>query len=169
MVIILIWRLKKIKNLCYDLFDEYGEVDESPVDNEGSSHMPVSTSNYVAQMKCRLSGAMSSFDLFVNNSLSSSKKNGNVRMKFDHFIDEEVLKRNEEFDILALWKSNGFKYPTLQRIARNILAIPVTTIASESAFSTSRRLLSPHRSRLHPKTIEAMMCAQNWLWSEIND
>ena len=169
MVIILIWRLKKIKNLCYDLLDEYGEVDESPVDNEGSSHMPVSTSNYVAQMKCRLSGAMSSFDLFVNNSLSSLKKNGNVRMKFDHFIDEEVLKRNEEFDILALWKSNGFKYPTLQRIARNILAIPDTTIASESAFSTSRRLLSPHRSRLHPKTIEAMMCAQNWLWSEIND
>ena len=33
---------------------------------------------------------------------------------------------------------------------------------------TSGRLLSPHRSRLHPKTIEAMMCAQNWLWSEIN-
>ena len=169
MVIILIWRLKKIKNLCYDLLDEYEEIDESPVDNEGSSHIPVSTSNYVAQMKCRLSGAMSSFDLFVNNSLSSLKKNGNVRMKFDHFIDEEVLKRNEEFDILALWKSNGFKYPTLQRIARNILAIPDTTIASESAFSTSRRLLSPHRSRVHPKTIEAMMCAHNWLWSEIND
>nr|POE81288.1 hypothetical protein CFP56_48446 [Quercus suber] len=40
--------------------------------------------------------------------------------------------------------------------------------AQEAAFSTSGRLLSPHRSRLHPKTIEAMMCAQNWLWSEIN-
>ncbi|XP_065617162.1 uncharacterized protein LOC111988797 [Quercus suber] len=50
----------------------------------------------------------------------------------------------------------------------NILVIPVTTVASEAAFSTSGRLLSPHRSRLHPKTIEAMMCAQNWLWSEIN-
>ncbi|KAL4607009.1 hypothetical protein ACB092_09G144200 [Castanea dentata] len=79
-------KIEKIKNLCYDLLDEYGEVDESPVDNEGSSHMPASTSNYVAQMKC----------------------------------------------------------------------------------STSGRLLSLHRSRLHPKTIKAMMCAQNWLWSEIN-
>ena len=43
--------IEKIKNLCYDLLDEYGDVDESPVDNEGSSQMPISTSNYVAQMK----------------------------------------------------------------------------------------------------------------------
>ncbi|KAK9988567.1 hypothetical protein SO802_028806 [Lithocarpus litseifolius] len=143
-------------------------VDESLVDNEGSFHMPTSTLNQVAQMKFRLSGAMPSFDLFVNNSSSSSKKHGSARMEFDHFIDEEVLKRSENFDILARWKSNGLKYPTLQRIAKDILAIPITTVTSESAFSTSGRLLSPHYSRLHPKTIEAMMCAQNWLWSEIN-
>ena len=90
-------------------------------------------------------------------------------MEFDHFIDERVLKRSEDFDILRWWKSNGLKYPILQRIARDILVIPVTTIALEFAFSTSERLLSPHHSRLHPKTIETMMYAQNWLWSEIND
>ena len=55
----------------------------------------------------------------------------------------------------------------LQRIASDILVIPITTVTSEFAFSTSGRLLSPHRSRLHPKTIEAIMSAQNWLWSEI--
>ena len=114
------------------------------VDNERSSHMPVSTSNYVAQMKCRLSGAMSSFDLFVNNSSNSSKKHGSARIEFDHFIDEGVLKRSEDFDILGWWKSNGLKYPTLQRIARDILVIPVTIVVSESSFSTSGRLLSPH-------------------------
>ena len=154
-------KIEKIKNFCYDLLDEYGDIDESSVDNEGSSHIPASTSSPVAQMKFRLSGAMSSFDLFVNNSSSSSKKHGSAIMEFDHFIDEKVLKRSEDFDILGWWKSNGLKYPTLQRIARDILAIRVTTVASESAFSTSGRLLSPHRSRLHPKTIEAMMCAQN--------
>ena len=30
--------IEKIKNLCYDLLDEYGDINESPVDNEGSSH-----------------------------------------------------------------------------------------------------------------------------------
>ena len=48
-------------------------------------------------------------------------------------------------------------------IARDIFAIPVTTVASESAFSTSGRVLSDHRSRLTPKTLEVLMCAQNWL------
>ena len=93
--------IEKIKNLCYDLLDKYGDVDESPVNNEGSSHMSASTSNHVAQMKFRLSRAISTFDLFVNNSSSSSKKHGSVRMEFDHFIDEGVLKRSEDFDILA--------------------------------------------------------------------
>ena len=52
--------IEKIKNFYYDLLDEYGNVDKSPIDNEGSSHMPTNTSNYVAHMKFRLSGAMSS-------------------------------------------------------------------------------------------------------------
>ena len=132
--------IEKIKNFCYDLIDEYGDVDEFPVENEGSSYMPANTLNYVAQMKYRFGGAMSSFDLFVNNSSSSSKKHGSARMEFDHFIDERVLKRSEDFDILARWKSNGLKYPTLQMIAIDILVISVTTIVSESAFNTSGRL-----------------------------
>ena len=51
MVIILILEIEKIKNLCYDLLDEYGDINKSFVDNEGSSHIPVSTSSPVAQMK----------------------------------------------------------------------------------------------------------------------
>ena len=66
--------IEKIKNLCYELLNEYKDVDEFPIDNEGSSQMPASTSNDVAQIKCRLSGALSSFDLSVNNSSSTSKK-----------------------------------------------------------------------------------------------
>ncbi|KAK1426939.1 hypothetical protein QVD17_15620 [Tagetes erecta] len=72
-----------------------------------------------------------------------------------------------DLDILAWWKTNGLKYLILQKIARDILAIPITTVASESSFSTSGRLISPHRSRLHPSTVEALMCAQSWLLNEI--
>ncbi|CAI9272384.1 unnamed protein product [Lactuca saligna] len=39
----------------------------------------------------------------------------------------------------------------------------------ESTFNTSGRLVSPHHSRLHPKTLEALMCAQSWLLNEIRD
>ncbi|RVW74717.1 putative AC9 transposase [Vitis vinifera] len=51
-------------------------------------------------------------------------------------------------------------------IVRDIYAIPVSTVASESAFSTGGRVVSKHRSRLHPDTLEALMCAQSWLWKE---
>ena len=40
--------IEKIKNLCYDLLDEYEDLDESPIDNERSSHSSTSTSNQVA-------------------------------------------------------------------------------------------------------------------------
>ncbi|KAK4400722.1 60S ribosomal protein L24 [Sesamum angolense] len=36
-----------------------------------------------------------------------------------------------------------------EKMARDILAIPVSTTASESAFSSSGKLINPHRNRLH--------------------
>ena len=43
-----------------------------------------------------------------------------------------------------------------------LTTVLVTTVASESAFSTSGRVISPHRSSLTPKMIEALMCMQAW-------
>ncbi|KAK2634576.1 hypothetical protein Ddye_029368, partial [Dipteronia dyeriana] len=89
--------------------------------------------------------------------------------KLEYYLEEPVIPRVENFDILTWWKVNASKYPTLHCIARDILAIHVSTVASESAFSTGGRFVSLHRSMLHPKTVEALMCAQSWLWSEFND
>ena len=76
------------------------------------------------------------------------------------------MPRNSDSDILSYWKAIGIKYPTLSNIARDILAVPVTTFALESSFSTGGRCLGPHRARLHPTTLEALICSQDWLWSE---
>ena len=96
-----------------------------------------------------------------------TNKTNSFRNELDHYLEEDVLPDNSQFDILLWWKLNGVKYPVLQTIARDILAIPVSTVASESAFSSSGRLVSPHRNRLHPTMIEALMCAKSWLWSEV--
>jgi len=78
-----------------------------------------------------------------------------------------LLDSNEEFEILVWWKANGLKYPILQMIARDFLAIPISTVASESSFSTVGRFLTPHHYRLHPDTLEALMYVQDWLWTDI--
>jgi hypothetical protein len=48
-------------------------------------------------------------------------------------------------------------------MARDILAIPVSTVSSESAFSTGGRVLDSFRSSLNSNPVEALICAQNWI------
>jgi hypothetical protein len=61
------------------------------------------------------------------------------------------------------WKMHVPKYPILSRMARDVFAVTASTVASESAFSTSGRIVSDYRNRLSGNTIEALICFQNWL------
>jgi hAT family C-terminal dimerisation region len=48
-------------------------------------------------------------------------------------------------------------------VTRDILAVPISTVVSEFTFSTSGRIPSPARSSLNDESIEALICAQDWL------
>ena len=87
--------------------------------------------------------------------------------ELDRYLSEEVEPFSAEFKILSWWQQNDIKYPVLQEIARDVLAVPLTSVALESAFSSGGRLLDPHRSRLLSTTVEAMMCARSWLKAEV--
>ena len=71
------------------------------------------------------------------------------------------MKQNP-FDILAYWKNNTDKYPILAQIARDMMAIQVSTVASES-FSGAGRVVDPHRNRLDPEMVQAHICAKDWI------
>ena len=82
----------------------------------------------------------------------------NRKTELESYLGEYVLiTKNKIFDILGWWKINAIQYPLLSTIARDILAIPVSTVASELAFNTSGRVVSLHRNRLHSQTVEALM------------
>jgi hypothetical protein len=55
----------------------------------------------------------------------------------------------------------------MSRLTRDILAVPVSTVASESAFSTAGRTLSPVRNSLGDESLQALICAQDWLRASI--
>ncbi|XP_031256900.1 zinc finger BED domain-containing protein RICESLEEPER 2-like [Pistacia vera] len=69
---------------------------------------------------------------------------------------------SENFDALDWWKANALKYPILSRMARDILVIPITTVASEATFSVGSRVIDTYRSSLSPETVEMLLCGADW-------
>ena len=68
-------------------------------------------------------------------------KNATIAKKTNTYLDEPVFQRNENFNILEWWKANAPKLPTLAKMARDVLTVPATTVASESTFSVGGRVL----------------------------
>ncbi|XP_042480977.1 zinc finger BED domain-containing protein RICESLEEPER 2-like [Macadamia integrifolia] len=81
------------------------------------------------------------------------------------YLEEPRIKDSiKHYDVLAFWKSKGSKYRDLSRMARDVLAIPVSTVASESAFSAGGRVIDKYRSKLLPTNVEALICLRDWMF-----
>ncbi|CAM8923915.1 unnamed protein product [Rhodiola kirilowii] len=96
------------------------------------------------------------FDSSYNNATSSSVSN-----ELQSYLDEQRLDRKMELDVLGWWKKEEFRYPILSRLAGDMLMIPVSTVASESAFSIAGRVLDQYPSSLLPETVQALLCSRD--------
>ncbi|KAL8118649.1 hypothetical protein AgCh_016244 [Apium graveolens] len=104
-----------------------------------------------------------------------------MKDKYDKYWDNEdntnfllyvavVLdpRKCEGFDILGWWKNNSTRLPILSQIAKHVLGMLVSSVASEAAFSTSGRMIDAYQSSLSSKTVEALICSRDWLRSSNN-
>ncbi|KAK2662521.1 hypothetical protein Ddye_001095 [Dipteronia dyeriana] len=74
----------------------------------------------------------------------------------------DAVEDKKEFDLLLWWKTYTYRYPVLSHLARDVLVIPVSTVSSEQAFSTSGRIIEPRRSCLSPEMVEVLTCLRDW-------
>jgi len=146
--------VNKVKDLLCSLVLEYQDTIEDVATTDGSETRPRGPTQMDDD------DWMDTFDDYMSKQPVVTSTY--VRTELDLYLEEPLLPRTQDLDIIQWWQVAGLKYPTLRKIARDILAIPVTTVVSESAFSTSGRIISPHRSRLTPSMIEALMCMQAW-------
>lgn len=81
-------------------------------------------------------------------------------------MDEPKVDRKINLNVLDFWKANQFRYPELSILARDVLSIPISTVASEASFSVGGRVLDQYRSALKPKNVEALICTRDWIFGD---
>lgn len=143
-------RIKEVSSNLKDLFTEYSMAPSS----SDHSVLP-STSN---GSRDKLKG----FDKF----LFETSQSLNVTSDLEKYLEEPIFPRNCDFSILNWWKVHTPRYPILSVVARDFLAIPVSTLGLEVALSNRGRTLDEYRSMLTPDTREALICGQDWLRME---
>ncbi|KAL4278649.1 hypothetical protein GQ457_03G010800 [Hibiscus cannabinus] len=145
---------QKVKDTLYEVYDEYkprasSDFLQSNVGNNSSLSEPQQ------KVKKRMK------DLYKRRVIEASGEDQTSEL--DKYLGEASEKYDDDFDILLWWKVNSPRFPTLSKMAKDVLAIPLSTVASESAFSTGGRVLDQFRSSLTPKMVQALVCTQDCL------
>lgn len=134
------------------LFEEYrtlyapSDKSQQPSDSEKAPETSKRLMRSIIAQKMRLDGG----------------GNGTTKSELEKYFAEENEEDKTDFDILEWWKDNSNRFPILSHMARDLLAIPISTVASESAFSTGGRVLDDFRSSLTPVMVERLICTQDW-------
>ncbi|KAL4592656.1 hypothetical protein LXL04_005659 [Taraxacum kok-saghyz] len=148
-------------NICA-LFDSYNSsLPENENEEEVSSSTPNDSHNssWGDEVEMDIEQLMTKhFEM----DMGSSEANLN-KTELDKYLGEDREAMDVNFDILKWWGINKCRYPVLTKMARDVLAIPVSTVASESAFSTGGRVLDSFRTSLTPRMVEALVCTQDWV------
>ncbi|XP_068652458.1 zinc finger BED domain-containing protein RICESLEEPER 2-like [Aristolochia californica] len=150
--------VKIVDETIHDLFLEY-VTQPLPLTPAYEEQSPGAVEAKEGGQLLASSDGLLDFDVYI----SEMACNHQSKSELDQYLEESLIPRIQEFDILNWWKLNKLKYPTLSQMARDILAIPTATVTSEFMFSTGNKVLDDYRSSLKPETVEAIVCAKDWL------
>ncbi|XP_023765113.2 zinc finger BED domain-containing protein RICESLEEPER 2-like [Lactuca sativa] len=157
---------KYIMDSMYELYNDYIRI-HSPSSTSSTAESTTSSSI----LGKRQNPEFMAPNPPLRNKLREKMKTNIVESigELEKYLQESVEDDSEMFSILDWWKVNSPRFPILSLMARDVFAIPVSTVASKSVFSTSGRVLDPFRSSLTPKIVESLICTQDWIRGSISD
>ncbi|XVF60729.1 hypothetical protein PTKIN_Ptkin08bG0071400 [Pterospermum kingtungense] len=91
------------------------------------------------------------------------------KSQLELYFEEPRVDKSMDLNVLHFWKQSAFRYPELAAMARDILSIPVTTVAFESTFSVGGKVLDQYLSSLKPEIVEAIVCTIDWLFGDADN
>lgn len=101
------------------------------------------------------------FDAWKSKRVQKSSK----RDEMDEFLSLRTL--GSIRDPRSWWLQHQTDYPTLSKMALDILAIPAMSAEVERVFSSASLTITDRRNRLGEEVIEAIECQKSWLQSGI--
>lgn len=154
-------RISDVSECVKQLYDEHS-ISLASLDQGltwqvgGSSRLPSSGRD----SRDRLTG----FDTY----LQETTQNEGSKSDLDKYLEEPLFPRNAPgFNVLNWWRVHTPRYPILSMMARNVLGMPMSKASLDSASNTGGRVLDRDWSSLKPATIQALMCSQDWIRSEL--
>ena len=70
---------------------------------------------------------------------------------------------DKSFNALEWWKGRRYGYDILSKLACDILSIPIVGATSRSALGTLHRNVDHYRASRSKETVQALICAADWL------
>ncbi|XP_075042982.1 E3 SUMO-protein ligase ZBED1-like [Mixophyes fleayi] len=98
-------------------------------------------------------GSENVYDLLLGKDPTESMPEAHLQL--ENYILEPICKRTT--DPLGWWKSNHHRFPTLSRLARQYLAIPVTAVKRACAFNPKLDSLEKQRAALESKYMDQIL------------
>ncbi|GJX45467.1 zinc finger BED domain-containing protein RICESLEEPER 2-like protein [Tanacetum coccineum] len=122
--------------------------------------------NHIAHPHCEAKKAQQNQNLEAGQ--TSMARDESVFSEYERYVNSDFVTRLHpkefaSFDVLGFWKEKETMFPVLSRMAMDIISVQASSVASESAFSTSGRVLSIRRTRLTPASLEMCMCLKDHL------
>ena len=117
----------KVKDLLFKLYNFYISIHSPYVqDQSGSERTELETdvSDPYVMVHSR-------YERFLQVEQSVGCNN-----ELERYLAENCDGRNDaNFEILEWWRNNCNRYQVLSKVVKDVMAVPVSTVASESAFS----------------------------------
>nr|GMD76670.1 zinc finger BED domain-containing protein DAYSLEEPER-like [Ipomoea batatas] len=150
-------KIEGIKKKLYMLYDEYkktsGDSSSSRVSTPQSQVYSATSSVGVGRGGM---GSMGGPGILYQNFISDyvdyryrsqgESSSGDTKSNLDKYLEDDQLNQLDDIDV------------RLAKMACDVLSIPITSVASESAFSIGAHILNKYRNRLLPKKVQALIC-----------
>lgn len=131
-------KAKTVSDAIHDLFDDY--VTRFP------AKAPSSSSSSILQ----------GYQQFIQS------QNWDMKSELEWYLEQPVLPWSEDFNALNWWKTSSIQYPILSRMARDVLAIPMSLATSYDAFYTEPRPVDESLTNLDSEFANALACTRSW-------